>query len=152
MDKILCLIFRYEPITNLLIAAIPIVLTVLGSYIAIQQYRTNKKKLKLDLFDKRFLIFQATKDYLAEVIISVPTSLEEQSKFLRGTRGAEYVFSKDIKKYIDEIWAKSIDLEEWAQDPGTALHAQERASHIKWFKKELENVDTKFRKYMQLSH
>lgn len=152
MDKILCSISEYKPITDLLTALIPIVLTIFGSYIAIQQYRTNRKKLKLDLFDKRFTIFQHTKDYLGEVILHVPTTKEEQSKFLLGTKGAEFVFSKEIKMYIDEIWEKYVELEEWAGDQNTAEHAQERAAQIKWFIKQLQNIDAKFKKYMQLSH
>jgi len=34
-------------------------IAILASYIAVRQWLTNKNKLKLDLFDKRYAVFEA---------------------------------------------------------------------------------------------
>lgn len=38
-----------------------------GGYIAWQQWKTEQNKLRLDLFDRRFLVFQALRDFMSEV-------------------------------------------------------------------------------------
>ena len=37
-------------------------------YIAWQQWNTNRNKLKLDLFEKRFSVFQSTRTFLSSVL------------------------------------------------------------------------------------
>nr|WP_319566557.1 hypothetical protein [uncultured Rhodoferax sp.] len=152
MEELICLALRYKPVIDLLISLIPIAIAVLGSYIAIQQYRTARKKLKLDLFDKRFLIFQNTKNYIGEVVCYVAATKEKQREFLVGTRGSQFVFGQEVKDYIDEVWKKSVDLEGWSLDQTTSEHSQQRAAHLKWFNDQLQKIDGKFKKYMQLSH
>lgn len=144
--------YRYKPLLNIFIASLPIVLTIFGSYIAIQQYRTARKKLKLDLFDKRYAIFQSAKDYIGHIVCYVAATKEKQSEFLVGTRGAQFIFDQEIKSYIDEIWQKSVDLESWSLDQNTSEHSAQRASHSKWFNDQLTKIDAKFKNFMQLSH
>lgn len=152
MEELICLALRYKPLIDLFISLIPIAITAIGLYIAIQQYITAKKKLKLDLFDKRFLIFQNTKNYIGEVVSHVTATDEKQREFLVGTRGSQFVFGQEVKDYIDEVWSKSVDLKGWSLDQTTSEHPQNRAAHLNWFNDQLQKIDGKFKKYMQLSH
>lgn len=122
-----------------------------GSVIAVQQYRVNRKRLKKDLFDKRYEIFEHTKEFLSDIVTGSVND-ERKRKYLLGTRGAAFVFDETIKEYIDKIWSISVDLESWQGDAQPSTHAEERNNHLKWINKQLSDVDSKFKKYMSLSH
>ncbi len=152
MEELFFFAYRYKPLIDLLISSIPIVVAVLGLYIASQQHRTARKKLKLDLFNTRFLIFQNTTDYIGEVVCNVAASKEKQREFLVGTRGSQFVFDQEVTDYIDEIWKKSVDLEGLSLNQTTPEHSQQKIAHLNWFNEQLQKIDGKFKKYMQLSH
>lgn len=152
MNQIICLLARYKPVTDFFIGLIPIVLTIFGVYIAIQQYRTNRKKLKLDLFEKRYEVFSSINKFIGVVARSRRFDHQHGNDFLAGTRGAEFLFDSHIKSYVNEIWIKACDLETWANDEKTSDHAVEKAVHMKWFVAQFIEVDERFKKYMQLSH
>lgn len=58
MEKLIYHALKYKPLIDVLISSIPIVITVMGGYIAVQQYKTARKKLKLDLLISDFLFFK----------------------------------------------------------------------------------------------
>ena len=152
ISDILDFSIKYDPLLNLLTSMIPIALAILGGYIAVRQYITSKQKLKLDLFDKRFGIFQAAKTYIGQVLTSDYTDKQVQREFLIATQGARFVFDKNIRSYIDCIWDKSMDLEEWSRDQNSSENSASRAAHLKWFNAELSAIEERFSPYMQLSH
>lgn len=65
------------------------VVALLGLYIALRQWFTARSKLKLDLFDRRLVIYEAVRSYIAAVMASGKTSHEIEFAFLSGTRGGE---------------------------------------------------------------
>ena len=152
MDDFLSFLGKYELIINFFIAIIPIAITGLVIYIAFQQSSTNRKKLKLDLFDKRFLIYKSTRVFVGKVIQNRKASRDEQREFLLGTRGSEFLFDADMKTYIDDVWNKSIDLENWSADELTSTHSTERSAHMNWFSTELSSLDDKFKTFLQVGH
>jgi hypothetical protein len=91
-----------KPLLSLVTATLPIILTFFVIYIAYQQYQTNRRKLKLELFDKRFIVFQGTKEFIQGVITSSSFKKENQNLFHLKTRGAQFIFGSDIKTYLDE--------------------------------------------------
>lgn len=58
MEKLIYHALKYKPLIDVLISSIPIVIAVMGGYIAVQQYKTARKKLKLDLLISDFLFFK----------------------------------------------------------------------------------------------
>lgn len=150
MEYLNCWSEENKAFISLLQAMLPVILTVFAIYIAYQQYQTNRRKLKLDLFDKRLMIFEATKKLMLGVLNSSSYNLENQTEFNQGTRGAQFLFGEDIKVYLDEIWSRFIDLETWLEDSKLSEHALERTETKKWFISELRSIDQKFIKYMKL--
>ncbi|WP_019531421.1 hypothetical protein [Dasania marina] len=150
-DNFLCLIAKYTPIIDFFTALIPIAIAALGSYIAVQQYRTNRRKLQIDLFDKRYAVYDAIRNYIIVVIQGNQKDLALQQAFSAGTVGAEFLFNKEIKEYINQLWSKSVDLMEWSEDEHTSTHASERAAHKKWFGAQLKEIDNRFMEFMHVS-
>jgi len=152
MNELILELEKIKPLTDFFTALIPIVLSIFVILIAIQQYRTNRRKLKLDLFEKRYKVFDVTIKFIGDVVRSQNFEHQTGSDFLEGTRGAEFLFDAEIKLYIDEIWERAVNISVWAEDESTSTHAAERNEHMKWFVKQLREVDQRFKKYMQLSH
>ena len=87
------------PTTTLILSG---VIGCVTAYIAIQQWLTAKNKLRLDLFDRRFPVFEATMR-LAEIVVTkgdIP--LEEVHKFAFTTKGVEFLFNRELQDYCDD--------------------------------------------------
>lgn len=53
---------------QLLSALLTPVIAVVTTYIAIQQYRTSRLKFKLELFEKRYAIYQGVKKFILSAV------------------------------------------------------------------------------------
>ena len=135
-------------------------IAVLGSVIALQQWRTNRARLKHELFDRRYQQYTVVRDFLGSIMTSGKSKPEEQQKFLAGTRGMRFIFDKDIASYIDDtIWKLAIDLECLESELQGVPVGEERSKNVKkqseikkQLLKELNGLDEKFSKYLQLRH
>lgn len=135
-------------------------IAVFGALIAYRQWRTAQNKLKLDLFDRRLVIYEAARDYISSVMTSGKTTNEKEFGFLTGTRGAKWLFNDEITQYLDiELWHKICDLgclqSELNDLPASEertrkLHAQ--ADLKKWLFAQIKVLDGKFSPFLTLRH
>jgi hypothetical protein len=135
-------------------------IVIFGSIIAWQQWRTNKKRLKHELFDRRFEQFTVVRDFLRSIGVSGKPKPDEQFKFVSGTRGMRFIFDKDLAEYIDEtIWSLAVDLEVLDSElegvpvgEERSKNAQRQSEIKKQLGQELHSLEDKFAKYLQLQH
>jgi len=135
-------------------------IAILGSIIAFQQWRTNTKRLKHELFDRRYEQFIAVREFLGSIMTSGKSKPEEQLKYLTGTRGVRFIFDEEIAEYIEKkIWHLSIELECLDSELVGLPVGEERTKNVhrkaeikKQLYKELESLEDKFAKYLQLQH
>lgn len=78
---------------------------MLAVYIARQQWRTNAEKSKLDLFDRRFRVFEEVRTILGLMHTSGVKDLQ-LFEFLTKTVEAEFLFGSEIKDYREEIYRR----------------------------------------------
>ncbi len=62
------------------------------AWTAWSQYSINKEKLKLDLFEKRFSIFKATRNFLSIVLRDAEISLEDIYEYRANTSEVDFFF------------------------------------------------------------
>ena len=80
---------------------------VFGSIIAYRQWRTAQNKLKLDLFEKRFAVYNSARSVLSTITTSGKITNEESYKFLSSTREAKWLLDDGIAEYFDKVlWEK----------------------------------------------
>jgi hypothetical protein len=132
------------PVCIALVQGIPTALVALtvgivGSYIAYRQASVAKAKLKLDLFEKRYPIFQQTWEIMSETA-------------LRGTRvrhygfgnpfsnfmpQARFLFGKNVEAYLSNAvnrWAELHGYEGEREDALAAAQHAARVAELKgWF-------------------
>jgi hypothetical protein len=127
------------------------------AYIAYQQYRTNKLKLKFDLYEKRLKIYQALMDFISFVISFPEMNPEEVRKLDIARAESFFLFGEDIVQYLAcvrdkaaQITALNSQIEELAspdRNPERTLLVNQKLQLIEWFYQQVDASKTKFSKY-----
>jgi hypothetical protein len=79
----------------------------LGAWIAYKQARIATAKLNLDLYDRRFKVFEAAKAFLSAFLTEGKFTPEELTKFTAGTSEAVFLFGEDVPRYLDNLRKKA---------------------------------------------
>ena len=86
--------------------AVPIIgslIAATGAWIALQQMRIAHTKLRHDLFDRKFTVFEAARKMLYDVIVSNDTSDEAIRIYLLETANAPFLLDRAVVAYLQEI-------------------------------------------------
>lgn len=173
---------------NVLNGLLTPLIAIIASYIAFQQYQSNKKqgelklkldsdnselekrrlsleeyKLKLDLYNKRFRIFEETKKILHKIVQDAKIELIELRDFRFSTNESKFLFDKDISQFLEELKTKAIklnhvenDLKNIIQYPVGAenreIKINEDRELLIWFNSEYDNIESKFDKYLNFKN
>lgn len=146
--------------TNYLTALLTPTLAVFGSVIAYRQWRTAQNKLKFDLFDRRFSVYEASRDLLGSIMTSGKVRDEEVFKFLLATREAKWLFNTDVAIYLEkELYQKALDLQTLQATLDGIPVGEERSANVqkqveikRWFVAQYEVLDEKFSPFLKLRH
>ncbi len=85
-------------------------IAVLAVYIAYQQWHVNVRKLRLDLFDRRWAVYQAVIAFITAVCTDFKVKAADIGTFRRATITADFLFGPEIPTYIDELCDRAIKL------------------------------------------
>jgi len=85
-------------------------LAVFGCCVAWQQWRTNQNRLRNDLFERRYSIYQSAVDFIGSIMREGKLTGDAQNAFRIGTRGSRFLYGKPVADYLDELWVDAIDL------------------------------------------
>jgi hypothetical protein len=119
--------------------------------------RHFKKTEKRDLYNRRIEYFNTIAAYLARVLSEDRVNEGEEVEFLRKMKNIEFVFEKEIEKYVDDIYNQSIELQRLdyqmrkAQGKEYENVLDKREAIISWFQNEMNQVRKKFVKYLDLA-
>lgn len=129
-------------------------------WIAGLQWWTNRSRLKHELFDRRYNQYLVVRDFLRSVLQEGKVKPEEEQKFLCGTRGMRFIFDQRIAKFVDEtlpLLTAEFDklnvlLDDPRKDNERSQNAERRSDIFRQLNKELQNLEERFAKYLQLGH
>src|SRR6266700_1260536 len=128
----------------------------LGAWIAYRQSRIAAAKLNLDLYDRRFKVFNAAREFATVALL---TDIESNAlpKFQASTIDAVFLFIEEIEKYLDEFGVKILELQSLKThlERATIQKAQERfteeiGSQEKLVTAELDVLVDKFKPFLKL--
>ncbi len=118
------------PWVTILSALLTPTIAVLAAVIASLQWRTARNKLKLDLFDRRYAVYESVNGLLGSIMSSGSTSQEEELKYLIGTRGTKWLFNASVAEYLEKnIWVEVCNLGA-LQGVCEGLQGEERTKNI----------------------
>ena len=134
-------------------------IAILGSAIAILQWRTNRLRLKHELFDKRYDVYTSAMAFIVSVVQYNQIKELDRIAFLAGTKGAKFLFPKKINDYLDMIHTKACDLQCSIDELGGTLSDAKRAENIKtrhdiikWFVAQLGMLADEIQPFIELKH
>lgn len=136
------------------------VIAVVTTYIAIQQYRTSRLKFKLELFEKRYAIYQGVKKFILSAVREANLSNDDFFKLNEETQDAFFLFDERVDKYTDELRSKGARLKylnEKLADQSLSIGeersklAEEDAELNTWFGNQLLESKQVFKKYLCVS-
>ena len=146
--------------TTYLAALLTPIVAVLGSFIAFRQWRLAQNKLKLELFDRRFSVYEAARTLLASIMTSGKAKDEEVLKFMVATREAKWLLNESVSEYLDkQLHHKAIDLQTLASELEGVGVGEQRTKNVhaqadikKFFMAQYDVLDEKFTPFLQLRH
>ncbi|MBT6046328.1 MAG: hypothetical protein HOG49_05845 [Candidatus Scalindua sp.] len=141
-----------------------IIIAIIVAFIGFLQYLNNKEqkiiseeKLKLELFDKRFKVFESTRDLFQQILQLGKVDRQEARKFRQLTMDAIFLFDVEIHDYLEkEVHIKALRLNNIVKeyDPlpvstkKTKLH-KERVEIVDWFRGEYFELQYLFSPYLK---
>jgi len=148
----------YMDLIEVLTALSPLVLTMVATYIVIKQYSLDKKRFKLEHFDKRYDLFKRTMEYLSLLVSNAKTDTNELMTFKRNTSDVKIFFDDDINEFIDEIYSKAIRLRycnrmidsESLEHKKHVLIVEEESEILTWLGEQFSICEELFIKYLKV--
>lgn len=86
-------------------------IAVLAAYIAWQQWRTNNLRLKHELFNRRYELYEMITFFISGILTRGSVQPNSDTQFLRDTKTAVFLFNKRIQEFIQEIYQKAVTLD-----------------------------------------
>ena len=87
------------------------VIGVVTTIILVNQHRLEKRKLRLQLFEKRYAVYLAAMEYITTIMREGKSTAAAQASFLRDSRDRVFLFDKRIHQFLDDVWKQSVSLE-----------------------------------------
>ena len=100
----------WTEIIDLFSAALTPIIALIVAYIAWRQHKTDKDKLRLHLYEKRFKVYQSIMELLASISKKADVSFEEVSQFVFKTNESKFLFENEIPDYIENVRTNAIKL------------------------------------------
>ena len=150
-------------ITTIIISFLILIIAGIVAYIGCLQYRVSKRqqkiaeeKFNLDMFDKRFKVFDATRTFFLKIIESGNINLQEIREFRVSTIDAVFLFDDEISKYLEEVIRKALKLQKIILKC-KGLHAgtkrlilcKEQEEIVEWFHSQYLKLQNAFSPYLK---
>jgi len=132
------------------------VIAIVAAYVAWQQLATNRRKLKLDLFERRYAVYEKIGEFIGSILTSGRVQKATEIQFLVDTKAKMFLFGEDISQLVSEMYRKAVHLHALdAELEGSTGEA--RAANIKaqreikdWYGETLEGLEARFSAYLKL--
>lgn len=147
-----------EQIIEISKALLTPVIAIVATYIAYQQWQTNRQKLNLERYDRRLHVYEEVIKILSIISRDAKASIDDLLKFRTSVSEADFLFGPEIPEYIDQIYQRGLTLwqckEEYNEKPEGYDHnkvVEEMHDELRWLVKQFDPAKEKFRKYLDIS-
>jgi hypothetical protein len=140
---------------TLLFSIATLFLSVAVGVIAWQQWRVADNKLRLELFDRRYKVYDATRKFLALILREATFTDSQLFEFYGGTSDAQFLFGADVVDYLEQIRNRAVDMrthqELFQRLPVGAersRHVQANRDHLVWLTDQVTAITKIFAPYL----
>jgi hypothetical protein len=136
------------------------VISGLGAWIALKQSRIATAKLNLDLYDRRFKVFEGARTLVAKILQEGRPASESILQFNIKVADATFLFESDVERYLVALRKKATSLHAKGEqlramdEPGERRNqlVDEIASLEMDFSVEYERMVAVFKPYLNLGN
>jgi hypothetical protein len=120
------------------------------------QWWVALNKLRLDLFDRRYKVYDATRKFLAVIFKEATFTDSQLFEFYGGTSDAEFLFDTDVVDYLEQIRNRAVDMRTRQQLferlPGDehSRHVQANDNQLVWFNDQITAITKTFTPILDL--
>jgi len=133
--------------SNLILSVVIALATVAMAVFAYQQHRLEKSNYQLQLFDKRYKIYEVINKRLSIILQTERFDNDDWLELIRGTQDAKFLFKDDkVQQYIELFTKNCCVLQESCQ----TNNGQGIAECFNWFKDQGKVIDELFEPYLKL--
>jgi hypothetical protein len=126
-------------------------------YFAHHQKRIAQAKLRIDLFDKRFAIFDAARNFLGRALFLGKVEIEDDNAFLIATSGASFLLNDELGNYLKEVQTRAAEVrfvqseleDAKTEDERTAAQTKFVAER-RWLREQATVLEAKFKPFLEL--
>lgn len=87
------------------------VIAIVAVGIAFAQWWTAKQRLRLELFDRRWKVYMAIREFVSEMKREVVVSSDTLNAFRQDVRACRWLFDEEVERYVqEELWKRAIEL------------------------------------------
>jgi hypothetical protein len=83
--------------------AIAFVIGLFIAFIGLRQLRNGRQKLQLEMFDRRYSMYESTKSLIDKLAINGQVSSADLVEFRCNVRGAEFLFDGEARKFFKSL-------------------------------------------------
>ena len=135
-----------------------ILVSLCVAYIAWQQWQVARNKLRLDLFERRYKIYEATRKFLGAIVQKAFFTEIQLHEYNVGTSDAEFLFGIEIVACLNKIYERAISLQTHQKVGETlpvgeerSLHGRAQEEHVLCFGNQLTTLSKTFAPYLDFS-
>ena len=125
------------------------------AFVALQQWLLARHKFRLDLFEKRYKVYEATAQFLAVIMAHANFQDDDLRVFSIGTRDAIFLFPKRITDHIHQIRCRALDMRLFQTQFERLPVGEERSKlvdknhvELKWLLHQMEELASTFKPYL----
>lgn len=138
-------------------AIVTLAIGLIAGFIALRQWRTNQNKLKLDLFDRRFAIFDAAMRFIGHVATHAYPKDEALFKFITETGSAAWLFDDAFADYLKDLHKKGVELSGIELDDSMDRNERrelilQRRNLKNWFYEQADELRSRATPFLSLAH
>jgi hypothetical protein len=138
---------------------VAVIAAIIAGYIAWRQWKTAHYRLRLDMYDRRFAVYEATKNLISTATLHGQITPDDLGDFYGGIHGAEFLFDGDTRNFVMKIGDMAfrarmarVSLERHPDHPrGDQLIDQEEEI-LRFLRDEDKQLEKLFCRYLNLSN
>jgi hypothetical protein len=150
-----------EDVVQVMAAALAPIVAIFGIIIAWRQFDINRKRLKMDLFDRRYAVYDAAREFMQEIFqagVTKPGEKFFQFNFAVGE--SRFLFDKDVIEFLEKMLKNAFEMQMYMRRLERLPVGDERNIVVEkesllldWFTGEAaKQLTDKFLPYLKLEH
>ena len=136
-----------------------VVLGCAVAYVAWQQWQIARHRLRLDLFDRRYKVYDATRKFLSIILREARFEDSQLFEFYAGTSDAEFLFDSALVDYLEQVRKRAVNMrthqrvyEHMPVGDERSRHVQAEHDDLVWLMDQLTAMTQVFSPYLSFSH